>query len=147
MNSNPPDRLVSWKEISAYLGIDERTCQRWEKKYGLPVRRIDPATKSRVFAFKTELDEWLDMHRQQLVIELVDLRPVISRVAARDSHCSEYVVKNRVKTYIAKPQLIGDDLELRLAVGTNQSAGKIGKDNMRTVMEETPFFTSLTCCT
>jgi len=58
MNSNPPDRLVSWKEISAYLGIDERTCQRWEKKYGLPVRRIDPATKSRVFAFKTELDEW-----------------------------------------------------------------------------------------
>jgi len=58
MNSNPPDRLVSWKEISAYLGIDERTCQRWEKKYGLPIRRIDPATKSRVFAFKTELDEW-----------------------------------------------------------------------------------------
>ncbi|MCX6561243.1 MAG: hypothetical protein NTZ26_12115 [Candidatus Aminicenantes bacterium] len=56
--SDSEDRLVSWKEIAAHLGIDERTCQRWEKKYGLPVRRIDPATKSRVFAFKTELDAW-----------------------------------------------------------------------------------------
>jgi hypothetical protein len=58
MSSDPKDRLVSWKEISAHLGIDERTCQRWEKKYGLPVRRIDPATKSRVFAYKGELDSW-----------------------------------------------------------------------------------------
>jgi hypothetical protein len=58
MSSDPKDHLVSWKEISAHLGIDERTCQRWEKKYGLPVRRIDPATKSRVFAYKTELDDW-----------------------------------------------------------------------------------------
>jgi hypothetical protein len=52
------DRLVSWKEISAHLGIDERTCQRWEKKHGLPVRRIESAAKSRVFAYKTELDAW-----------------------------------------------------------------------------------------
>lgn len=58
MMSNTDGRLVSWKEISSYLGSDERTCQRWEKKYGLPIRRIDSATKSRVFAFQAELDEW-----------------------------------------------------------------------------------------
>jgi hypothetical protein len=58
MNSDPKDRLVSWKEISVHLGIDERTCQRWEKKYKLPIRRINPTTKSRVFAYKTELDSW-----------------------------------------------------------------------------------------
>ena len=58
MMSNTDGRLVSWKEISSYLGIEERTCQRWEKKYGLPIRRIDSAAKSRVFAFQAELDEW-----------------------------------------------------------------------------------------
>jgi hypothetical protein len=58
MVPNANGQLVSWKEISSYLGIDERTCQRWEKKYGLPIRRIDAARKSRVFAYKTELDDW-----------------------------------------------------------------------------------------
>jgi hypothetical protein len=52
--------LTSWKEISAHLGRDVRTCLRWEKKYGLPIHRLDPdSEKSRVFAFKSELDDWL----------------------------------------------------------------------------------------
>ncbi len=36
------DILDGWKEISAYLGRDARTCQRWESDFGLPVHRIDP---------------------------------------------------------------------------------------------------------
>jgi hypothetical protein len=52
--------LTSWKEISAYLGRDVRTCRRWEKSFGLPIHRLDPdSEKSRVFAYRDELDKWL----------------------------------------------------------------------------------------
>ncbi len=53
------DLLSSWKEIAAYLGCDERTCLRWEKLHGLPVRRLNGGAKSRVYAFREELDAWL----------------------------------------------------------------------------------------
>lgn len=53
------DRLDSWKEISEYLNRSIRTCLRWEKKLGLPVYRIDKKSKSsKVFAYKTEIDQW-----------------------------------------------------------------------------------------
>jgi len=56
--------LTSWKEIASYLGRDVRTCLRWEKSFGLPIHRLDPdSEKSRVFAYKDELDEWL--HRSK----------------------------------------------------------------------------------
>jgi tetratricopeptide (TPR) repeat protein len=52
--------LSSWKEIAAYLGCDIKTCARWEKESALPTRRITPGFKrSRVFAYKTDLDSWL----------------------------------------------------------------------------------------
>ncbi|MGE0447286.1 MAG: hypothetical protein AB7P99_18830 [Vicinamibacterales bacterium] len=51
-------RLDSWKEIAQYLGRDVRTVIRWEER-GLPVHRIPGGRLSRVFAFSTELDEWL----------------------------------------------------------------------------------------
>jgi len=51
--------LTSWKEIASYLDRDVRSCQRWEKKLGLPVYRIDKSPKSKVFAYKDEIDEWL----------------------------------------------------------------------------------------
>lgn len=50
--------LTSWKEIASYLGCDQRTCYRWEKTLGLPVHRLEGAHKSRVFAYKEELDAW-----------------------------------------------------------------------------------------
>lgn len=51
--------LRSWKDISAYLGCDRRTCCRWEKKHGMPVHRAEGGeTKSPVFAYKDELDRW-----------------------------------------------------------------------------------------
>jgi hypothetical protein len=56
--------LTSWKEIARYLRRDIRTCLRWEKNFGLPIHRIDPnSERSRVFAYKNELDEWL--HQDQ----------------------------------------------------------------------------------
>ena len=52
--------LHSWKEISAYLDRDYRTCQRWEIELGLPVHRIDESSsRSKVFAYKSEIDAWL----------------------------------------------------------------------------------------
>jgi hypothetical protein len=52
-------KLSSWKEIASYLEIEVRTAQRWEKKFGLPVFRIDEASKSYVFAYVDEIDQWL----------------------------------------------------------------------------------------
>jgi hypothetical protein len=51
--------LRSWKEIAAYLGYDQRTCYRWEQKFGMPVHRAEGGEKkSPVFAYEDELDTW-----------------------------------------------------------------------------------------
>lgn len=58
------DRLDSWKELAVYLGREVRTVQRWEKSEGLPVRRHDHAKASSVYAFKREIDAWLQSRSQ-----------------------------------------------------------------------------------
>ncbi len=58
-NGKKENLLSSWKEIAAYLDRDVRTCVRWEKKYGLPVHRLDKDAKSKVFANRDEIDRWL----------------------------------------------------------------------------------------
>ena len=52
--------LESWKEISDYLKRTVKTCRRWEQELELPVRRLDGTPKARVFAYKDELDVWLE---------------------------------------------------------------------------------------
>lgn len=51
--------LNSWKEIAVYLGRGVRTAQRWEQELSLPVRRPRGKSRSAVFAFAAEIDEWL----------------------------------------------------------------------------------------
>jgi tetratricopeptide (TPR) repeat protein len=60
--------LDSWKEISAYLNRNIRTCQYWEKKHGLPVHRLEDSPKARVFAYKKELNRWMEekLHKGEL---------------------------------------------------------------------------------
>ena len=60
-NSGSPGdrRLSSWKEIAAFFGRDERTVKRWETVRGLPVRRVPRGTRSSVFAYQRELEDWL----------------------------------------------------------------------------------------
>ncbi len=54
------DILNSWKEISYYLDRNVRTCQRWKIELALPVHRIDQSSQhSKVFAYKSEIDQWL----------------------------------------------------------------------------------------
>lgn len=52
--------LESWKEISDYLKRTAKTCQRWEQELELPIRRLDGTPRARVFAYKDELDLWLE---------------------------------------------------------------------------------------
>src|SRR5438270_1420892 len=62
--ANAPDRLDSWKEIAAYLRRDVRTVQRWEKKEGLPIHRHQHDKLGSIYAYKSELDAWLDTRGQ-----------------------------------------------------------------------------------
>jgi hypothetical protein len=57
-NSNNQGLLSSWKEIASYLDCDERTCRRYELNFGLPIHRMEGTSKSRVYAYKEELDSW-----------------------------------------------------------------------------------------
>ena len=61
--------LQSWKEISAYLGRDVRTCQRWEEDLGLPIHRLDGSPKARVLAYQDEIDTWLDWKLHERDVE------------------------------------------------------------------------------
>jgi tetratricopeptide (TPR) repeat protein len=54
------DLLQSWKEIAVHLGRSERTCRRWENEFRLPVHRMDGSPRGSVFAYKSELDTWMD---------------------------------------------------------------------------------------
>ena len=64
-------RLNSWKEIASYLGRGVRTVQRWEETDGLPVHRLLHAKGATVYALTTELDQWWNSRRDNLV-ELPD---------------------------------------------------------------------------
>lgn len=56
---NQSEILSGWKEVANYLGKGVRTVQRYERLFGLPVRR--PANKpwGSVVATKGELDAWV----------------------------------------------------------------------------------------
>jgi len=52
-------RLDTWKEIARYLNRDLRTVRRWEKERGLPVHRVPGGGIRAVYAFRDEVDSWL----------------------------------------------------------------------------------------
>ena len=55
-----PRRLSGWKEIAGHLDRSVRTVQRWEKDYGLPVRRFGASKPESVFAIRQEIGAWLE---------------------------------------------------------------------------------------
>jgi len=56
----PREVLNSWKEIAVYMKCGKRTCQRYQKMLGLPVRHIADGMRGPVLAFEDELDAWLE---------------------------------------------------------------------------------------
>jgi Tol biopolymer transport system component len=68
------DRLNSWKEIADHLSAGVRTVQRWERTEGLPVHRHRHANDSTIYAFRSELNAWVDGRKPSLP------RPVKRRI-------------------------------------------------------------------
>ena len=64
-SSQHSELLTSWKEIASYLGKGVRTVQRWERQFGLPVRRPNQRAKGIVHATRPDLDRWLEMQWSQ----------------------------------------------------------------------------------
>src|SRR5687768_11809608 len=56
-------RLGSWKAIAAYLQRDITTVQRWERREGMPIHRHVHDKRGSVYAFRSELDAWLQDRR------------------------------------------------------------------------------------
>lgn len=52
-------RLDSWKKIAIYLKRDITTVQRWEKRERMPVHRHLHDKMGSVYAFQSELDDWM----------------------------------------------------------------------------------------
>lgn len=75
------DRLDSWKEIAAFLGRGERTAKRWEVDRGLPVHRVPGGGRSAVFAYRSELTEWLGQKAVAVGTEAEPLRDEPESVA------------------------------------------------------------------
>lgn len=63
--SSHSDFLSSWKDIASYFMVDVKTVQRWEKERGLPVRRIPGDKRGKVFAHRSELDDWVTAHKDR----------------------------------------------------------------------------------
>jgi Tfp pilus assembly protein PilF len=80
-DSQQPDRrltdrrLNSWKSIGAFFERDERTVKRWEVQRGLPVHRVPGAGRSGVYAYTTELAEWLKTADTQSPVSDLDEAP------------------------------------------------------------------------
>ncbi len=77
----PADRLDSWKAIAEYLDRDVATVRRWERSRGLPVRRLPGGRGSSVFAFRSEIDAWLQ--RMPGSVLPTDVPPLDATPAAR----------------------------------------------------------------
>jgi TolB-like protein len=59
----PEDRLDSWKDIAGYLKRDISTVQRWELREEMPVHRHVHDRGGSVYAFRSELDVWLESRK------------------------------------------------------------------------------------
>jgi len=65
----PGNRLDSWKQIAAFFDRAERTVKRWESERGLPVHRVPGGSRSAVFAYTSELADWLKGRSLELETE------------------------------------------------------------------------------
>ena len=63
--------LEFWKEISEYPNRSRKICLRWEKEFGLPIHHLDGTPKARVFAYRDELDRWME--------EVLNRKPIPSK--------------------------------------------------------------------
>ncbi len=83
--------FTCWKEIAAYLGKGIRTVQRWEREFGLPVKRPNARCKGIVRASREELDEWMKTKWSRRAIADAERIPNLATV--RDCSVESNVAK------------------------------------------------------
>jgi PleD family two-component response regulator len=127
--------LTSWKQVAEYLGKAVRTAQRWERNFGLPVRRSDGAGKQSVVAYPEELQEWLrtsfqktgiDSKTQTREQELARLRRLTKLMTDRSEELNQRLATVFASVNAAQSRLRGgDDAPLKgftvLAVDDNEA--------------------------
>ena len=75
-------RLDSWKKIAVYLKRDVTTVQRWEKREGMPVHRQLHDKMGSVYAFRSELDRWMQSRSEHNPVSAAAAAPSDSPGAA-----------------------------------------------------------------
>jgi CheY-like chemotaxis protein len=115
--------LTSWRQVAEYLGKAVRTVQRWERNFGLPVRRSDGAAKQSVVAYPEELQEWLrtsfqktgvDSKAQTREQELRRLRRLTKLMTDRSEELNQRLATVFGSVNAAQARLYGgDDAPLR----------------------------------
>jgi len=69
------NRIDSWKQIAAYLDKSERTVRRWYSLEGLPVHKHLHQERGSVWAYKSEIVQWLESRKACPVPLLDDSSP------------------------------------------------------------------------
>jgi Tol biopolymer transport system component len=75
--------LDSWKEIAAYLRRDVTTVQRWERRERMPVYRHVHDKLGSVYAFRGELDAWMQRRGGEAPEPAAEETPVRTRRVSR----------------------------------------------------------------
>jgi PleD family two-component response regulator len=110
--------LTSWKQVAEYLGKAVRTVQRWERNFGLPVRRQEGAGKNAVVAHPEELQEWLrtffqkagvDSKAQTREQELARLRRLTKLMTDRSEELNQRLATVLQSVNAAQVRLRGGD--------------------------------------
>ena len=106
-----PHFLSGWKDIAAYLGRGVRTVQRYEREYGLPVRRPARKSKGSVVATKAELDAWVSASPIHEVFRL-------TRLPAAEGSAAEKFQNSLDQMGRLRDQMAALRAELRASVGS-----------------------------
>ncbi len=91
--------LVSWKEIAVFLNHSESTVKRWERDRGLPVHRIPGGERGGVYAYPSELADWLKGTSSELEAEdlsQIDQETTTENLAASPNVASGAKVEPRL---------------------------------------------------
>ena len=115
------DRIYGWDEIGAYIGKHGRTAMRYARIRRLPFHKVPGGgSKAPVFAFKSELDEWIAGGKREAVRHArgraethVDeiAAPVLSRILGIGQETKLYR-RNYILRFTLRPAFRGVEIKL-----------------------------------
>ncbi len=119
-----------WKDIANYMGKGVRTVQRYERDFGLPVRRPAGKCGGPVLATRTELDAWMnDVFRRAKAaahdsspLGCEDLRCVISQLTT----LLDQLKKGGMQFKVSRTQLCQTILQICNEAGQSRNGSGYG---------------------